>query len=83
MQLRSVLAPLAALAAWPIAGMAETMLRWTHVYEATERYHMEALVVAEKIKKRTNGKHHIDACAASQLSNEDQLNVFGSLPPCD
>jgi TRAP-type C4-dicarboxylate transport system substrate-binding protein len=70
-----LLVALAALAAWPIAGMAETKLKWAHVYEVAEPYHTEALWAAEEIKKRTNGKYQIDVFAASQLSNEDQRGI--------
>jgi TRAP-type C4-dicarboxylate transport system substrate-binding protein len=70
-----LLVALAALAAWPIAGMAETKLKWAHVYEVAEPYHTEALWAAEEIKKRTNGKYQIDVFAASQLGNEDQRGI--------
>jgi len=53
---------------------AQTKLKWAHVYEVTEPYHTEALWAASEIRKRTNGKYHIEVFPASQLGNENQLN---------
>jgi tripartite ATP-independent transporter DctP family solute receptor len=72
--LRFLVAALAALAAWPSAASAQTKLKWAHVYEVAEPYHTEALLAAEEIKKRTNGKYQIDVFPASQLGNENQIN---------
>ena len=52
-----LLRALAALAAWPIAGMPETKLKWAHVYEAAEPYHTERWRGPEVSNKRTNGKY--------------------------
>ncbi|MGE3065142.1 MAG: sialic acid TRAP transporter substrate-binding protein SiaP [Hyphomicrobiaceae bacterium] len=54
--------------------MAQTKLKWAHVYETSEPYHTQALWAAEEIKKRTNGKYQIDVFPASQLGNENQIN---------
>jgi tripartite ATP-independent transporter DctP family solute receptor len=62
------------LTAWPSAASAQTKLKWAHVYEVAEPYHIEALWAGEEIKKRTNGKYQIDVFAASQLGNENQIN---------
>jgi tripartite ATP-independent transporter DctP family solute receptor len=53
---------------------AQTKLKWAHVYETSEPYHIEALWAAEEIKKRTNGKYEIQVFPASQLGNENQIN---------
>src|SRR5262245_38776010 len=58
----------------PAAAVAQTKLKWAHVYETNEPYHTEALWAAEEIKKRTNGKYEIGVFPASQLGNENQIN---------
>src|SRR5947208_1595833 len=55
-------------------AMAQTKLKWAHVYEVAEPYHTEALWAAEEIKKRTNGRYEIAVFPASQLGNENQIN---------
>src|SRR5437773_4013675 len=59
-----------------IAGpaSAQTKLKWAHVYEIGEPYHIQALWAADEIKKRTNGKYEIAVFPASQLGNENQIN---------
>jgi tripartite ATP-independent transporter DctP family solute receptor len=64
----------AALMTATAPGMAQTKLKWAHVYEVNEPYHTEALWAAEEIKKRTNGKYEIGVFPASQLGNENQIN---------
>jgi tripartite ATP-independent transporter DctP family solute receptor len=73
----TVLAALAAVGtlAWaPAAAVAQTKLKWAHVYEISEPYHTEAVWAGEEIKKRTNGKYEIQVFPASQLGNENQIN---------
>jgi tripartite ATP-independent transporter DctP family solute receptor len=53
---------------------AQTKLKWAHVYEVAEPYHINALWAADEIKKRTNGKYEIQVFPASQLGNENQIN---------
>jgi len=65
---------LAALALTGLPAIAQTTLKWAHVYEVNEPYHTEALWAAEEIKKRTNGKYEIQVFPASQLGNENQIN---------
>jgi len=70
---------LCAIAAIGIASvsapaLAQTKLKWAHVYEVAEPYHTEALWAAEEIKKRTNGRYEIGVFPASQLGNENQIN---------
>lgn len=55
-------------------ALAQTKLKWAHVYEVNEPYHTDALWAAEEIKKRTNGKYEIGVFPASQLGNENQIN---------
>ncbi|MDX2201546.1 MAG: sialic acid TRAP transporter substrate-binding protein SiaP [Hyphomicrobiaceae bacterium] len=56
------------------AALAQTKLKWAHVYEVGEPYHTEALWAAEEIKKRSSGKYEIQVFPASQLGNENQIN---------
>jgi tripartite ATP-independent transporter DctP family solute receptor len=60
--------------AFAAPALAQTKLRWAHVYETNEPYHTEALWAAEEIKKRTGGKIEISVHPASQLGNENQIN---------
>jgi tripartite ATP-independent transporter DctP family solute receptor len=62
----------AATAAAP--ALAQTKLKWAHVYEVAEPYHTEALWAAEEIRKRTSGRYEIQVFPASQLGNENQIN---------
>ncbi len=61
-----------ALAAAP--AQAQTKLKFAHVYEVNEPYHIEAVWAAGEIAKRTNNKWQIEVFAASQLGNEPQIN---------
>jgi tripartite ATP-independent transporter DctP family solute receptor len=55
-------------------AMAQTKLKWAHVYETAEPYHTEAVWAAGEIAKRTNNKYQIEVFPASQLGNENQIN---------
>jgi tripartite ATP-independent transporter DctP family solute receptor len=57
-----------------LPAMAQTKLKWAHVYETPEPYHTEAVWAAGEITKRTNGKYQIEVFPASQLGNENQIN---------
>ena len=48
---RLLAAAIVVLTAWPSVGIAQTKLKWAHVYEIAEPYHAEALWAAEEIKK--------------------------------
>jgi tripartite ATP-independent transporter DctP family solute receptor len=75
MKFRYALAALAAgalLAGAP--AMAQTKLKWAHVYETSEPFHTESVWAAEEIKKRTNGKYEITVYPASQLGKETDIN---------
>jgi TRAP-type C4-dicarboxylate transport system substrate-binding protein len=64
------------IATFIVAGpaLAQTKLKWAHVYEVAEPYHANALWAADEIKKRTGGRYEIGVFPASQLGNENQIN---------
>ena len=67
---------LAAVAALTITvpAVAQTKLKWAHVYEVSEPYHTESVWAAAEIKKRTNGKFDIEVFPASSLGKETDIN---------
>ncbi|ARJ70967.1 sialic acid TRAP transporter substrate-binding protein SiaP [Paracoccus contaminans] len=71
--LKALLGAAALLASTAIAH-AETVLKWAHVYEASEPFHTESVWAAEEIAKRTEGRYKIDVFPASQLGKENDLN---------
>jgi tripartite ATP-independent transporter DctP family solute receptor len=68
------LAALAALAVCSAGAMAQTRLKWAHVYETNEPFHTESVWAAEEIKKRSNGKFDIQVFPASSLGKETDIN---------
>ena len=50
----------AALVAATSAGMAQTKLKWAHVYETSEPFHTASVWAAQEIGKRTNGRYAVD-----------------------
>jgi tripartite ATP-independent transporter DctP family solute receptor len=67
----------AALAALLVAAgpaLAQTKLKWAHVYETSEPYHTESVWAAAEIKKRSNGKFDIQVFPASSLGKETDIN---------
>jgi tripartite ATP-independent transporter DctP family solute receptor len=64
----------AALALPALPALAQTKLKWAHVYEVSEPYHTESVWAAEEIKKRTNGKYDIQVFPASSLGKETDIN---------
>ena len=56
------------------AVLAQTKLKWAHVYETSEPYQTQALWAAEEIKKRTNGRYLIEVFPASTLGKEVDIN---------
>jgi tripartite ATP-independent transporter DctP family solute receptor len=64
----------AAVLAVAMPAMAQTKLKWAHVYETPEPYHTEAVWAAGEIARLTNNKYQIDVFPASQLGNENQIN---------
>ena len=63
----------AALSAGPPA-LAQTKLKWAHVYETSEPFHRWSVWAAGEIEKRTNGRYHIDVFPASSLGKESDIN---------
>src|SRR3954467_13656638 len=69
----------AAMIATTGAGMAQTKLKWAHVYETSEPFHTASVWAAQEIGKRTNGRYAIDVYPASQLGKEADINQGLSL----
>jgi len=63
---------LAAAAAAP--AMAQTKLKWAHVYETSEPYHKWSVWAGDEFKKRTNGKYEVQVFPASSLGKESDIN---------
>jgi len=74
---------LAALIVAALPALAQTKLKWAHVYEQTEPYHTEALWAAQEVKRRTNGRYEIDVFPASTLGKETDINQALSLGTID
>ena len=55
-------------------ALAQTKLKWAHVYETSEPYHKWSVWAGEEIKKRTNGKYEIQVYPASSLGKETDIN---------
>ena len=64
----------AAMFATTQAGLAQTKLKWAHVYETSEPFHTASVWAAQEIEKRTNGRYQIDVFPASQLGKEADIN---------
>ncbi|GAB1575854.1 sialic acid TRAP transporter substrate-binding protein SiaP [Bordetella petrii] len=56
------------------SALAQTKLKWAHVYETSEPFHTSSVWAAKEIEKRTNGRYHIDVYPASQLGKENDIN---------
>lgn len=63
---------LAGAAAAP--AMAQTKLKWAHVYETSEPYHKWSVWAGDEFKKRTNGKYEVQVFPASSLGKESDIN---------
>ena len=55
-------------------ALAQTKLKWAHVYETSEPYHKWSLWAADEIKKRTNDRYEIAVFPASSLGKESDIN---------
>ena len=53
---------------------AQTTLKWAHVYEISEPYHIWALWAADEIGKRTDGRYKVEVFPASSLGKESDIN---------
>src|SRR3954453_17752071 len=73
----------AALIAAPTTGVAQTKLKWAHVYETSEPFHTASVWAAQEIAKRTSGGYAIDVYPASQLGKEADINQGLSLGSVD
>ncbi len=82
---RTRLKTLLAVAVLALAGpaLAQTKLKWAHVYETSEPYHTESVWAAEEIKKRSGGKFEIQVFPASSLGKETDINQGMTLGTVD
>ena len=71
--LKATLAALV-LAAASSGALAQTKLKWAHVYETSEPFHTASVWAAAEIEKRSAGRYHIDVYPASQLGKENDIN---------
>jgi tripartite ATP-independent transporter DctP family solute receptor len=76
-------AALALAAGTATTALAQTKLKWGHVYETSEPFHTEAVWAAGEFAKRTNGRYTIDVFPASQLGKETDINQGLSLGSVD
>ena len=76
-------AVLAAAAALAFPAVAQTKLKWAHVYETSEPFHTESVWAANEFAKRTNNKYQIEVFPASQLGKETDINQGLSLGSVD
>ena len=58
----------------PVGAMAQTTLKWAHVYETSEPFHKWSVWAGEEIAKRTNNRYKVDVFPASQLGKETDIN---------
>jgi tripartite ATP-independent transporter DctP family solute receptor len=64
-------------------AQAQTKLKWAHVYETSEPYHVQSVWAASEIKKRSNGKFDIQVFPASSLGKETDINQGMTLGTVD
>ncbi|HEX4944962.1 MAG TPA: sialic acid TRAP transporter substrate-binding protein SiaP [Usitatibacteraceae bacterium] len=55
-------------------AIAQTKLKFAHVYETSEPYHAAALWAAGEIAKRTNNRYAVEVFPASTLGKESDIN---------
>ena len=63
-----------AMAVGSAAAMAQTKLKWAHVYETSEPYHTAAVWAAGEIAKRTSNRYAVEVFPASSLGKETDIN---------
>lgn len=85
MKFRSLTILAGMLATVAVAGAANAAekLKFAHVYEVSEPYHVQALWAAGEIKKRTGGRYEVDVFPASSLGKETDINQALSLGTVD
>jgi tripartite ATP-independent transporter DctP family solute receptor len=71
-RLKRIVALCAALAV--TGAMAQTKLKFAHVYETSEPYHTAALWAAGEIAKRTANRYQVEVFPASSLGKESDIN---------
>jgi tripartite ATP-independent transporter DctP family solute receptor len=72
--LSKILLGAGALALASGTAVAQTKLKWAHVYETSEPFHTESVWAADEIKKRTGGRYEIQVFPASSLGKETDIN---------
>jgi tripartite ATP-independent transporter DctP family solute receptor len=73
--MKTIKAAIAILALASATGaMAQTKLKWAHVYETSEPYHTAALWAAGEIAKRTSNRYQVEVFPASTLGKETDIN---------
>ena len=82
-KLGTALGVMAGLALISAPAMAQTKLKWAHVYETSEPFHTSSVWAAGEIAKRTNGRYTIEVYPASQLGKETDINQGLSLGSID
>ena len=74
MKLKMLAAAFALALAASGGAVAQTKLKFAHVYEVSEPYHTAAVWAAGEIAKRTNNRYSVDVFPASQLGKESDIN---------
>lgn len=65
---------IAVLGLLPATAVAETKLKWAHVYESSEPYHTCAVAANELLMGATEGRYGIEVFPASSLGKEVDIN---------
>jgi tripartite ATP-independent transporter DctP family solute receptor len=74
MKLKCLAAAFALAIAASGGALAQTKLKFAHVYETSEAYHRTAVWAAGEITKRTNNRYTVEVFPASQLGKETDIN---------
>jgi tripartite ATP-independent transporter DctP family solute receptor len=74
MKLKCLVAAFALTVAASGGAIAQTKLKYAHVYEVSEPYHTAAVWAAGEIAKRTNNRYTVEVFPASQLGKETDIN---------
>jgi len=74
MMLKCLTAAFALAMAASGGALAQTKLKFAHVYEVSEPYHTAAVWAAGEIAKRTSNRYTVEVFPASQLGKESDIN---------
>ena len=74
MRIRCLAAAFALAIAASGGALAQTKLKFAHVYETSEAYYRTAVWAAGEIAKRTNNRYTVEVFPASQLGKETDIN---------